>query len=641
MESRSEFEVAVLGIVERQRLQVHSSEASSESFRCWKPLLAAALNDPTSRGEMQRLLRPNDGIEHDTLFARLSEMCRLMGWSEDAWAIVSEAWLLALEGSAAAVVEANLTALLGSKQHFWGLLSSLGSVLVKSPVQVAFLAPWLRCLLTRVARDMAAGKARSAIRQFAEQRASDAIAVLQQIDDDLDAVSRQLKSFLLGTLRSQILNAADFAQLTPIADGMSLHPNDQQRAAWFESWATTAWQKGISSLELGELLSRYPESGDTDQQLLIAVVARIVEAAKTATAVRQEALHWLRESVMYVSHSDTKYAVISLVVDKHAADLLDYTSVGIELVRACLPIPAADAGTWSQVERLLVDQLASNPEAFTTTFKTIAGGSAASWLEVLSRPREFEWLKNTMSQADMSGVIAEVALTTDWAQRRLALHLFDQLNLEQLSLSVLQAADPRRLQLAFFESQRVMMNGEAIGRLLATLLPYAEAMDPQFQGEFFDEVLLQCQNRGGATRSEIESRVGTHPRIVKIMSRVAELMAERRSVSDSAIAAMNLPGYEKAGRRFLRRQSAMTDKAMREHSVVLQFCKQVALLYGRKWSRYFNGALSESSSLSRIESGIEVPILDLGDPEGMRLRRLQASRRIAELEQAIAVEAAP
>lgn len=69
----------------------------------------------------------------------------------------------------------------------------------------------------------------------------------------------------------------------------------------------------------------------------------------------------------------------------------------------------------------------------------------------------------------------------------------------------------------------------------------------------------------------------------------------------------------------------------KEHSTLWKLCKQVALLYGGASGAYADGQLIGPSPLAELSHSMELPSVSFGDPEGMMLRRLYASMRLAEL----------
>ena len=103
-------------------------------------------------------------------------------------------------------------------------------------------------------------------------------------------------------------------------------------------------------------------------------------------------------------------------------------------------------------------------------------------------------------------------------------------------------------------------------------------------------------------------------------------------VQSSAIGQMDVPGYRHASRLYGRRFSGQISKGAEAASVCMSLVKHVHLLYGGKqWRSFQGGTLSETSGLKTVTSSFEIPRLEMIDPEGMALHRLEVSTLIASL----------
>ncbi len=612
-----------------------SDNPSNDATRDQIGAFQKVVSEPQFRADLLSALPVSEidgGLNHEQVFSTLEWVSRLPNCKNRSQMVVGEVWRCILESRRPDEVESHLVAFSEHDRSFWTRIRSLPMVLPHLQLRTAFACTFLKHLSDRVSNDGSGHHFWNALQQFIKRQPRNAIELLRELLENPNSFDVGLAAFLLGTLRHQSLTPTDQTEFVEVAALISNQSSNEVRTAFYRSWATTAWQSGVSQLELQSLLASFELVSTVDQQELIGVIARIASARNTSSEVKTESLAWLTQNAHRCASPAAKYAVINLIADDGAAPIFGADSSDITLLLAILPIPVTDKNTWDIVEAFLVKRLESDLEQFATVFLQIATKDPDGLLDVIQLPRSFEWLKKEMSNRDMSTLVTCLLVSTARAQRHLGFYLFDELELDHLAAETLEDAGTIGIGLSFYECQRMMMKGESLGRFLASLLPFIEAMSQEFQKAFFEEVSLQCQNRGGGTRSEIESRIGTHKIVASILKRTSEQFEARRLAVTSAVSGMSVPGYERAGQLFMRRQSEATEKVMEEHSIWPQLCKFTALLYAKSCSAYSNGRLTEPSALKPFESSVELPIIDFADPEGMRIRRLRASQAIAVLE---------
>jgi len=84
---------------------------------------------------------------------------------------------------------------------------------------------------------------------------------------------------------------------------------------------------------------------------------------------------------------------------------------------------------------------------------------------------------------------------------------------------------------------------------------------------------------------------------------------------------------QKAYRTF----SSKVGREAKEKSVFAKFARHFQIIYGDQWATFVRGKLGGPSPFSSFGHEMEFPRLEAIDPEGMALRRLQASARVGEL----------
>jgi len=93
----------------------------------------------------------------------------------------------------------------------------------------------------------------------------------------------------------------------------------------------------------------------------------------------------------------------------------------------------------------------------------------------------------------------------------------------------------------------------------------------------------------------------------------------------------HFPGYAIARDKACRVFSTKVSKQAKEMSVFAKFARHFEIIYGNQWATSVEGKLGDPSPFSEFSHTMEFPRLEVIDPEGMAIRRFQASARIEEL----------
>jgi hypothetical protein len=144
---------------------------------------------------------------------------------------------------------------------------------------------------------------------------------------------------------------------------------------------------------------------------------------------------------------------------------------------------------------------------------------------------------------------------------------------------------------------------------------------------------MQCLNTHGY-RSALAAAAPHHEYLQAILADVEERLTAIHNASASPALQMEVPGHARAERLYHRRMARDVAKGVRQQSTFLSLIHSIQLLYGGASWRIFesDGKLSQPSGMHASSTNIEIPRLEMLDPEGMHLRRVAASVRIASLE---------
>ena len=561
-------------------------------------------------------------------FERLTDLEMRLGWGEVSHRATGLLLLLAVEQLPADSGEALLRQMprIGNPDFFQAL-DTLSVLLADWELRPAFAAEWFPALVRRIGNDLASGGFWKALDVYCEQHAQNALEALRCLSTGQSEDQISVAAYILGVLRSLELDRQTSAQLKRMEADFSNSTTIAIRSIYNRSWIQTAFCGKIQKADLEALTSRMSAGVSDEREQVFWIVCRSLLSPLIPEECFNFGLGWLRANAAGTIAPASKYNIIDFTARLPATR----REVAAELVLLVQPISAEHTGIWQRLEHFLVAWLKADLEGFSHFSVELARRNALNWLVVLKAPQSFDWFLSELRGKDVGNLVGQLVLSRMESCRRLGLLLFGELEMSALPPSMLDTVGESRVRVAFYELQRGLVHGAAIGRYLILLIPCVQKASPDFQNEFYDELVLQLKNYAGSCRKECERRAGEFPILKRAIEQVDHYFEALRKVRQSSINAIEVAGYRQGVRLSARRFTNAISKGSEEASVFMSLFKKVRLLYGKTWSSFNDGKLGEASGLQEISSSVEIPRLEEIDPEGMALRRLYASAKILEL----------
>jgi len=568
-----------------------------------------------------------DGVPLDVgFYARLVELHERLGWSEVSHVCVGLLWAEAVL-SLSTTSQENLLTLFPTVKDpdFFMLLDSLHVFFQRVALRPEFAAGWLQAILKHIGNDMGAGAFWKSLAAYCDGQVDSALKALEQLHQSKGDSALPLAAYILGALRALPLEGSYQAALIKYEATVASTPEPYCRAVYLRSWIQTAWRGKMCLKDLKDLAARISAAASVEQEEAFFVFTRFPLVPSLGSELMTFAMNWLESNAGPSISPMAKYHMVELTATLATTERYDAGGL-ILLVQPILP---ENKGTWTQLERYLVSLLKKDLNSFISFCERLGGGNARGWLAVMQTPRCFERLLQEMRSKDVGGLVIHFTFSHDAGCRKLGLFFFDELDLKSLPLSILAETGEFEIRLGIYEAQRTLIHGKATARFLITLIPRIESAAKELQNEFFDELVLQAKNFGGECRQEFEKRAGEFALLKKVIDAAKRYYDGLGAVQNSSIGQMDVSGYREAARLYGRRFSTEVSKGAEAASVFMQLFKHVNLLYGKQWSSFQSGTLGQSSGLQTISSSMEIPRLEIIDPEGMALRRLEVSASIA------------
>jgi hypothetical protein len=569
-----------------------------------------------------------EGIPCDgRFFDRLRDLQMRLGWGDLSDKAVG--MLLATAGdllpnNAIESLLRQLTAVNGP--YFVKVLESLHVLAERQVLRTEFAVEWFPALFRHLGKAFSSGFWRT-LEVYCEKHQSNAIAVLRCFSEAQDEAEISIAAYMLGTLRTLQYAETLKTELDQIASKFETSPVATTRSIYHRSWIQTAWRGKMNLEDITKLLNQMNGGNPEEQELAFWIICRSMLSPKISQDCFDCGFAWLQGKANAAIPPSAKYHIVDLAAHLAAKGRWEAT----ELVMAIQPIDIEHKGTWHRLEPFLVCRLQTDLKCFEDLGLRLAHLSKGFWLKFLQEPDGMGWLLSEMKGKDLGSMVGQLVLSKEAGCRKLGLFLFDELAQKTLPPELMDRVAEGGLRLALHELQRTLVHGDAIGRYLIALIPCAQRVSSGFQEELYKELLLQSKNYAGSCQAEFERQADVFPILRKVLNEAGNYFKSLCQLQQSPINAMDVAGYAYAVRLCRRRLSEEVRKGGEARSVFMQLFKKTQLLYGKKWSSFNDGKLTEASALQKISSSVEIPRLEEIDPEGMALRRLNASINLAAL----------
>ena len=495
--------------------------------------------------------------------------------------------------------------------------------------------PWLLRARQRVSGDYIQHGFWACVEAFCTNAPREAVALADTwLSHKPDPPSLNLIGNIIGWLRLAIGPDHPAAAAFSVLESRVQTASDPAwRAIYIQSWAQTVGHSSMTeakALELRDQLVHPDEDEEVAWCFLLSAIAKSDRRAWpwTHRELKRVARPQLSEQARYWAVEAALHGLDTAGSDE-AISAINWTDILVAL----LPVPATSVGTWRRIQHSLVTLADKQPIAARRLITTLAEHSGATWFDVL-KDREFAWLTTVLREKGLhTAVSGELCFGAGAPSRRLGLLFFEECGVDQLDASVVSDTTAIQMELLLLEAQRRLVKYEALGRLHACLARDVDRLGGSLPELFYDEVALQALNTHGY-RATLAAKAADHEYLAAILEDVEERLTAIHKASESPALQMEVPGQARADRLHGQRMARDVAKGIKEHSTFLSFMPTVHLLYGGTAWRTFTQeqSLSDVSGMHASSASFEIPRLEFSDPEGMHLRRLMASIRIATLE---------
>lgn len=512
------------------------------------------------------------------------------------------------------------------KHQVFTALNFASEMVAHAEISAGEALPWLTAAYRLISKDLVQHGFWNIVRALCTNSPSEAMATINEwLDQYPDDGALEIIANMIGWLRFSLPPKTIAEHFRSIEE--RLRGGDPGwRAAYIRSWARNP--EHLDEATGVALCKQYVRPGGPEETSWIYVLSVLTQSSA-------DSWPWTLRELRRVANTNitaqAKYWVAQAAL--HGHERASQKESWRDLLVAILPLGSEQDGIWRDIEYHLVELAQKDAEAMRVLLKRLSCYSGDTLIRLI-RDRKLTYLLSVVSQQNLhTGIVGDLCFAADANSRRVGLLVFAECQAPLIAADIVTGATARQLELLLLEAQRFAIDHAALARLHACLAFRVDELDRDLQFLLYDEVAIQSLN-SHAYRSELRKTAPQHQYLHALLDDVDQRLADTENAAESMALRMEIPHRNAAEILSGKRMAREVAKGVREHSILLNLISNVTLIYGGTRWRTFrpDGSLSQASGLHESSATVEVPRLELFDPEGMQLRRLRASARIGKIE---------
>ncbi len=560
-------------------------------------------------------------LEHiESFYQIIYNLQFYIGYRGKSGAIFSKLWVYAYQKiETTEQREAFLNELTNeNERHIWNMQSSLPEFCEKVELTPAFAAEWFCGLSERVKNDLA-GNVNEAIESYTKAHPSSALEILKIYESQLsDDTMKGLAGFILGLLRN--LKKKDVQEID-----CRLKASDEvnDRVRYYNSIFISY---KIGALTLDQLSASLEQMLKDDSEEVNSIAFWTVNRCLVVNMAdfSEFGIAWFNENCSSNISDNSKYHVIAcmwhICGPKEKENSIDY-KVANEIIAKILPVPNEHLGTLDRLEYYLHNRIKTASEYEATIFKFVESG--VENLLCLFEHERFDHFKSELSKIDLTYLITELIFSGDVKKCDLGFLFLERSKFTPYTAKTLIEVKEENAFIALKQLRRDRSYNQTIAKKVQFMEPFFRKVCKELQDDFVNEVVVQAVNYSQGCLKEIK-RFGRSKLIKAVIVRAEQYFDGFEKVANSPANSFNFPGYKEGCFHAYKRMNAEIQKNAKEKSVFMRFASSVHLIYGNKFSSLVRDSVGDATPMAHIEHSMELPRLELIDPEGMAIRRIHA-----------------
>lgn len=515
----------------------------------------------------------------------------------------------------------------------WRAISYLPEFCSRVEIKAQFAAGWFYRFGVKVKGDMANWDFFNGVKNYAFHFPASGMKVFETyIAEPLDELKISLAALLLGTIRSKADQGHYEKDIVAHWD-KRIRTSSQinTRLIYHRSLPTSFDMGSLSVQELNNELTKMLKGEPDEINEAFSIVWRCLRSKQADNDFVQFAMDWFSKNASSKLPDAAKYHLVNAMwffntpgqkKDIKASDADD-------LLVAIQPIPENNRGTWEYFEMYFVERLHKDNASFGNILGRFVDANPKGMLTKF-KGEFFEHLQSEICRTKEQGFLTKWLLSTNKNKIKIAEAIFQRSESIVISQNVVSEASEEQLETALLEFIRRPLLAEKASSYLLAFEPAFQNVKPELKQKFKNEMILQAINYPGACLDNWRKIEKPSDLLKEVIADAEKYFERLKVIEDSPAIAFTFPGCKEAIEREANEFSNKVTSGAKDKSIFTKLAKNVHIIYGTRWSIMMEGKLGGAQDFNELKVSMEFPRVEIIDPEGMALRRLQITSGIKE-----------
>ena len=516
---------------------------------------------------------------------------------------------------------------------FWNCLRFLDTFILNIDVDIDLFYSIFNLVLEKIKKHLAQGAFFEAIEIYSREKINDALLLLDKyLHNDLPDLYLAMPTTIIGAIRSR-----DKSKIEKIEKELLDSNKFEIRSSIYKSWISTNRFKKLTDEEAIELINfiKYKESNfeNNFEDAFRLIDCSFLNRKNTDDESILIYINWLKQNISSEISPSAKYLLINIL--NTIIRLPDkYISDSIELLCQISPILPEYVGIWNQIDFYLYNLLQKDQESFQKCFKTLIVHNEDLFKSFDKYCKtKFSSTFNELRNYDCNKLITELYFSENKTQRIIGKLLFDELEIKSFDSDILDSFSAIAFERALLEAIAKPFIGEFTGNFYKAIEKKVATLNENLKNLYREEMIFQAINYPGNCLDIWKKAENKTDFLSDIIEKAEKYLEKRKDIANSPINSFSCPGIEIAIKKGMQKLDKEIKDGMQEQSVFMSLIgPPIIAIYGNKNSLLRNNKIEDVSNFSEFGHSIEIPIIELLDPEGMKIKRLNAFMKLAQME---------
>ncbi|HBG27397.1 MAG: hypothetical protein A2Y10_19020 [Planctomycetes bacterium GWF2_41_51] len=547
-------------------------------------------------------------------------------------------WAKAYEKMPSDGHEALLNSLFSEKgRGVWRAIFFLPEFCSQVEIEAKFATKWFYRFANKVKDDMASYDFFNGVKNYGYHFPKAGIEAFEiYLSEQLDELRMFLGSLLLGAVRLKAVKELFDKNITDNLDKKLVTNTEiKKRLVYFKSLPISLDTEGLSFQKLESNLNAMLKGEADEISEAFATLYRCMKSNHADEKFIKLAMNWFLKNTTSLLPDMAKHHLVTAIWFFTTPSKLKEgikISDTDDLLVAIQPISENNRGTWDNVEMYLTERLQKDSKGFEELLERLVDTNPKGMLAQF-KSDVLDHLKAEMCQSQIQELMTKWSLSSNQFKREIVRTIFQKSESIVLSDKIISETKEKELEIALLELiHKPLIIAEKTSEYLLALEPAFRNVKLELKQQFKNEMILQAINFPGACLEKWE-KIENPSELLKEIIQIAKKYFENLNlIKDSPAISFMFPGCKEAAEREANEFANKVEREAKEKSIFAILAKNIKIIYGTKWAvTMADGKLGQAEEFKGFGHSMEFPRVEIIDPEGMAIRKLEATCNIMEV----------